>query len=136
MLIVLILIFVWSQGAGEQGDNSEDQQASKRQKLDDNGDSNDLKESAVADGGPTTAALTRTISGDVPQASPKLAKSPHVKNTSGAMAAHTSQAAWGPARFKLDNRPSVLRVLAPLPATLTDVSFTFSESPGLHLIIL
>ncbi len=135
MLIVLILIFVWSQGAGEQGDNSEDQQASKRQKLDDNGDSNVLKESAVADGGPATAALTRTISGDVPQASPKLAKS-HVKNTSGAMAAHTSKAAWGPARFKLDNRPSVLRVLAPLPATLTDVSFTFSESPGLHLIVL
>ncbi len=126
---------MWTQGSGGQGDASEGLQPHKRQKLDDNGDSTVLKESAVADGGPTTAALTRTISGDVPQASPKLAKS-HVKNTSGAMAAHTSQAAWGPARFKLDNRPSVLRVLAPLPATLTDVSFTFSESPGLHLIIL
>ncbi len=124
MLIVLILIFVWSQGAGEQGDNSEDQQASKRQKLDDNGDSNIGKEGVVAGGALTTAALRKSISGEIPHASPKLGKSPHPNmNTPGAIAAHTSPAAWGPARFKLDNRPSVLRVLAPLPPTLTDVSF-------------
>ncbi len=123
MLIVLILIFVWSQGAGEQGDNSEDQQASKRQKHD-NGDSNIGKEGVVAGGALTTAALRKSISGEIPHASHKLGKSPHPNmNTPGAIAGHTSPAAWGPARFKLDNRPSVLRVLAPLPPTLTDVSF-------------
>jgi RNA-binding protein 26 len=113
-----------NQGAGEQGDNSEDQQASKRQKLDDNGDSNIGKEGVVAGGALTTAALRKSISGEIPHASPKLGKSPHPNmNTPGAIAAHTSPAAWGPARFKLDNRPSVLRVLSPLPPTLTDVSF-------------
>lgn len=115
---------MWTQGSGGQGDASEGLQPHKRQKLDDNGDSNIGKEGVVAGGALTTAALRKSISGEIPHASPKLGKSPHPNmNTPGAIAAHTSPAAWGPARFKLDNRPSVLRVLSPLPPTLTDVSF-------------
>lgn len=107
-------------------------QASKRQKLDVSGDFNVRKESAAAAASnvPSVPAFKKTGSGEivaqagVPQQSLKPTKSSHPRISPGVLTGHAS-AAWGPARFKLDNRTTVFRIIPPLPANVTEVSFYY-----------
>lgn len=107
------------------------EQASKRQKVNNAGDVRVSKETLVSISQPSSG-LRKTSSGEavqvgVQQVSLKPTRSPRPRTTSGVSAGHPT-AAWGPARFKLDNRTTTFRVLPPLPATISDVSFILSFS--------
>ena len=78
---------------------------------------------------PANSGLRKTSSGEaaqvgVQQVSSKPTRS-RPRNSSGISTGHPTTA-WGPARFKLDNRTTTFRVLPPLPASISDVSFIFS----------
>jgi RNA-binding protein 26 len=92
------------------------------------GDARVLKETLVSNS-PASPGLKKTSSGEaaqvgVQQVSLKPTRSPRPRTASGVSAGHPT-AAWGPARFKLDNRTTTFRVQPPLPATISDVSFIF-----------
>lgn len=124
--------YAWGQGAGGLEETADDQ-PSKRQKLEDTGDSDVRKENAVAGGAPTISGLRKPSAGEtltqggVTQLSSKPTRS-HPRSSLGIVPGHPSSAAWGPARFKLDNRPSVFRILPPLPAAVSEVVFYFHQS--------
>lgn len=119
------------QGVGGVEEPSGDQ-ASKRQKLDVSGEFNVRKENTAtaASSVLSVPAFKRTGSGEiiaqagVPQQPLKPTKSSHPRISPGVLTGHAS-AAWGPARFKLDNRTTVFRILPPLPANVTEVSFHY-----------
>lgn len=101
------------------------EQATKRQKVNNAGDARVLKESLVSNS-PASPGLKKTSSGEaaqvgVQQVSLKPTRSPRPRTASGVSAGHPT-AAWGPARFKLDNRTTTFRVQPPLPATISDVA--------------
>ncbi|KAJ7521610.1 hypothetical protein O6H91_19G061200 [Diphasiastrum complanatum] len=50
-------------------------------------------------------------------------KSPHPRGSgTGLGSAYASPLAWGPARYKLDNRTTIFRIIPPIPAIISDVS--------------
>nr|XP_024378579.1 zinc finger CCCH domain-containing protein 27-like [Physcomitrium patens] len=100
--------------------------ASKRQKGDNSSDVRPCKDIAAVGSLTTTSGIRKTNSGEVAQAgttqaSSKPTRSPHRRTPSGASVGHPASA-WGPGRFKLDNRTTAFRVLPPLPATISDVA--------------
>ncbi|KAG6555900.1 hypothetical protein Mapa_002542 [Marchantia paleacea] len=134
-----------------QGDGSDSEQSAKRQKLDDadENSSGPLKQgvstTTVSQSSPSQSApqmtvehsssggLSKSNSGDVPkqssvtggvsqpaQPSPRAGRPQNVRGNSTNLT--YSQVAWGPARFKLDNRTTIFRVLQPFPSAVTDVA--------------
>ncbi|XP_073396925.1 zinc finger CCCH domain-containing protein 27 isoform X1 [Physcomitrium patens] len=100
--------------------------ARKRQKADNFGDLRPCKVDAAVRSLPSNFGLKKINAVDVTQVgasqvSSKPTRSPHPRTASGTSTGH-SAVAWGPARFKLDNRTTAFRVLPPFPFTVSDVA--------------
>lgn len=113
-----------SQGVTGSEDHVGDQ-ANKRQKIN-SGDARVSREVSALTSLPANSGLRKSTSGEdaqsgVIQASLKPTRSPRPRTSTGVATAHPT-AAWGPARFKLDNRTTTFRVLPPLPAIIPDVA--------------
>lgn len=115
----------WFQGVTGTEDHLGDQ-GNKRQKVNNSGDARVSREVTPASSLPANSGLRKSSSGEsaqagVPQVLLKSTRSPRPRTSTG----HPT-AAWGPARFKLDNRTTTFKVLPPLPATIADVSLILS----------
>ncbi|CAM6095719.1 unnamed protein product [Calypogeia fissa] len=128
------------------GENAEAEQPAKRQRLEDAEDSasalrKTTSQSTTQTVSPSTAPSELSLSSATPartnsgeglnktvaavtvqpsQPSPRSGRMPHARINNPGIA-YVSPMARGPARFKLDNRTTVFRVLPPFPASLTDI---------------
>lgn len=131
VLFIFLKYLPWFQGVTGTEDHLGDQ-ANKRQKVNNSGDVRVSRDVTAASSLPANSGLRKSSSAEAaqaggPQVSLKPVRSPRPRTTSGVSTGHPA-GAWGPARFKLDNRTTTFRVLPPLPATIPDVSFILSFS--------